>query len=231
MTTFQFEALDSAGQPQSGRVQAANSDEAMRVVQSRGLFVVSLRVAQDDCNDVGGAELSSAASNCVPFNTETRSSETRPVPARWMGAIVTVAGLACLATGVYGVLDGIWFRMGATPARAIVVELVRQPGGTTLYDLLEFTDSGHQYHVLGRGCFGALSMPSNGLRAAVDIVYPPDHPEKARLADFGRNFYAPLILTVLGLAFTPIGLLVLRRGIIPATAVSDATIDVAAREQ
>ena len=54
--------------------------------------------------------------------------------------------------------------------------------------------------------------PSRGLRGHVPILYFPERPEGARLADFTPRFAMPLILLILGSMFTPVGLLVFRRG-------------------
>jgi len=220
MPTFRFEAMDSAGQSRSDHIQAANADEAMRVLRTRGLFVVALDEVRDGREEASGFESSVTASNFVP-STVISADGTRPAPARWIGTITTVVGVACLGAGLYGVLDAICFRIGAARATAVVVEELPLEGG----DVLEFTASGRQYRVLGRGCFGALST-SSGVRVAVDVLYQPDQPEKARLADFRRNFAVPLILIALGSMFALAGVLVLRRGIIPTTGVSQATFDV-----
>jgi hypothetical protein len=220
MPTFHFEAMDSAGQSRSDHVQAANADEAMRVLRTRGLFVVVLDEVRDGREEASGFESSVTASNSAPSKV-TSADRTRPAPARWIGTFTTVVGVACLAAGLYGVLDAICFRIGAARATAVVVEILPLEGG----DVLEFTASGRQYRVLGRGCFGALAT-SSGVRVPVDVVYPPDQPEKARLADFRPNFAVPLIMIALGSMFTLAGVLVLRRGIIPTTGDFGPTIDV-----
>jgi len=207
MPTFRFEAMDSAGLARSDHIQTANADEAIRTLRTKGLFVVALDEVRDSRDEASDFASSIAASNSVPSSV-TNADRTRRRPGRWMGTFTTVAGVACLGAGLYGVLDAICFRIGAARATAVVVEILPLEGG----DVLEFTDSGRQYRVLGRGCFGALST-SSGLRVAVDVLYPPDQPEKARLADFHRNFAVPLIMIALGSTFTLAGVLVLCRGI------------------
>jgi hypothetical protein len=210
MPTFQFETMDSASDSQLGQIQAANADEAMRTLRSRGLFVVGLNEVTDNCGQVDDFESSVAGSARTEGH---RVPGMKAVPAPWIGAFTTLMGVACLAAGLYNVIDAIWFRMETERAKAVVIEVrPTRPGG----DVLEFTASGRLYRVLGRGCLGVLSMPSNGFRARVDVLFPPDQPEKARLADFGRNFYVPLIMAALGSIFTTLGVLILRRGGIPA---------------
>ena len=43
MPTFQFEALNDAGKPQKGSINAANSDEAIARIRSQGFFPTSVR--------------------------------------------------------------------------------------------------------------------------------------------------------------------------------------------
>ena len=43
MPTFQFEALNDAGKPQKGTINAANSDEAIARIRSQGFFPTSVR--------------------------------------------------------------------------------------------------------------------------------------------------------------------------------------------
>ena len=43
MPTYQYEALDSAGKPQKGMVDASNSDDAIQQIRSQGFFPTSVR--------------------------------------------------------------------------------------------------------------------------------------------------------------------------------------------
>ncbi|MEM6260182.1 MAG: type II secretion system F family protein, partial [Planctomycetota bacterium] len=43
MPTYQFEALNDAGKPQKGTINAANSDEAIARIRSQGFFPTSVR--------------------------------------------------------------------------------------------------------------------------------------------------------------------------------------------
>ena len=43
MPTYQYEALNSAGKPQKGTVEAATSEEAIHRIKSQGYFPTSVR--------------------------------------------------------------------------------------------------------------------------------------------------------------------------------------------
>ena len=43
MPTFTYEALNAAGKPQKGTVDAANSEEAIQRIKSQGFFPTSVR--------------------------------------------------------------------------------------------------------------------------------------------------------------------------------------------
>ncbi len=168
------------------------------------LFVAKVKEVPDDRDAPGSSEGSA---------TDASSDPSRPRRNRWFGAIFMIVGLASFAVGLSGVIDGIWFRMGADRATAVVVE-VRNDGSTGWdYDILEFTVAGDPCSVASRGSFGVIFASSHGLKSRRDVWYPPNHPENARITEFSQNFGGPIVLLVLGLMFTPAGVLVLRRGI------------------
>lgn len=206
MPRFRAETMDSAGQARTEHVQAASADEATRRLRAQGLFVVTLKEVSDRCDEPGTPEPSGNAPDVVP-STDSSGDGVGPLPGRRIGAIVTAVGLACAAIGVGGVVDSVWSGLGSKRATAIVVERRDE------VDRLAFAASGRQYRVEARGTFGVCWGNSAGLKARVDVLYPPDHPENARLAEFTPRFAIPLILLTLGVAFTPCGVLVLRRGL------------------
>jgi hypothetical protein len=116
--------------------------------------------------------------------------------------------------GLYGVIESLWFGRRAHLVAATVVNEDRTD--EVAVSILEFTAAGSAYRVRARGPFGVAWGPSPGVGAQVAVLYPPDHPEAARLADRVPRFAAPLILLALGLLFTPAGVLVMRHGLQPA---------------
>ncbi|MFK7790794.1 MAG: type II secretion system F family protein [Phycisphaeraceae bacterium] len=62
MPTFQFEALNDAGKPQKGTINAANSDEAIARIRSQGFFPTSVR-EQKTKKRGGGASAGPASSS------------------------------------------------------------------------------------------------------------------------------------------------------------------------
>ena len=207
MPRFRFEAMDSTGGARTDHIEAGNADEAMQMLRARGLFVAKLKDVPDDRDNPGSSER---------LATDASSDPSSPRPNRWFGAISMIVGLASFAVGLYGVIDGIWFRMRADRATALVVEVRNDgffDGNDGSYDILEFTVAGRSYRVESRGSFGVIFATSHGLKSQRDVWYPPNHPENARIAEFSQNFGGPIILLVLGLLFTPAGVLVLRRGL------------------
>ena len=57
MTTYTYEALNSAGKPQKGTVEAATSDEAIQRIKGQGFFPTSVREqkVKGDARVRGGA--------------------------------------------------------------------------------------------------------------------------------------------------------------------------------
>jgi len=120
-----------------------------------------------------------------------------------LGAITGVVGLVCMVFGVWGVVDSWWFGLRAEQAIATIVEI--DHGGETSIDTLEFIVAGPPHRVQARGPFGVRWGPSRGMKANVPILYLPEDPNNARLADFTARYSMPLILLVLGFMFTPAG--------------------------
>lgn len=122
---------------------------------------------------------------------------------RILGIVSASVGVVCLLVGVCGVVDSWWFGLRAEQAIATVVAVDHT--GESSIDTLEFTVAGRAYRVQSQGPFGVGWGPSSGLKARVPVLYLPDDPNKARLADFTARFTMPLILLVLGSMFTPAG--------------------------
>ena len=208
MPTFRFQAMDSVGEVHKDQIEAANSDEAMRLLGASGLFVTALRELTNRSDEANTCDSSATASECVPSGSNIAESG-EPRQGRGLGVVVTAVGLACAVLGLYGVIDSIWF--GAERASATVVGFL--PGGDNDVDVLEFDASdGRRYRVEARGAWRVLWATNHGLNVQVPVLYPADSPEDARLADFAPRFAIPLIPLVLGCLFTPAGLLVWRYG-------------------
>ncbi|MGB1125357.1 MAG: type II secretion system F family protein [Phycisphaeraceae bacterium] len=62
MPTFQFEALNDAGKPQKGTINAANSDEAIARIRSQGFFPTSVREQKTKKRGSGPAAAGPASS-------------------------------------------------------------------------------------------------------------------------------------------------------------------------
>jgi len=63
MPTFQFEALNDAGKPQKGTINAANSDEAIARIRSQGFFPTSVREQKTKKKSGGPASTGPASSS------------------------------------------------------------------------------------------------------------------------------------------------------------------------
>ena len=85
MPSFHFEAMNSEGETESGHVQAAGTDEAMKLLRTRGLFVTKLKT-----------ELTEARDNETCFESLNGSSGTSPA---LLWALVA-GGLASFLFGV-----------------------------------------------------------------------------------------------------------------------------------
>lgn len=205
MPRFRFEAMGSTGEAEADHLQSANADEAMQVLRKRGLFVVALKEVPESSEVAGTPDSSLPAADSESFGKKIEAPKNR-----WIGAIVSAVGLACAAVGIGGGADAVWFRLGSERASALVVDI---PRGIRVCDLLEFTATGRQYRVDARGIFGIRWGNSAGLGVRVDVLYPPGHPQNARLADYTSQFVGPIIFLFLGLMFTPCGILILRHGI------------------
>jgi hypothetical protein len=109
----------------------------------------------------------------------------------------TVGGLILLFAGLYGTLESAWFSWRSERTNAIVVGLDQSPGSEGAVSILEFTVRGCVYRVHARGAYGV-----QWVGGSTAILYPPDHPEKARLADFKAQFFVPLFLLIFGSVVT-----------------------------
>ncbi len=208
MPIFRFQAMDSVGEVHKDQIEAANADEATRLLGASGLFVTALSELTNRSDEANTCDSSATASECVPSGSNIAESG-EPRQGRGLSVVVTAVGLACAVLGLYGVIDSIWF--GAERASATVVGVL--PGGDNDVDVLEFDASdGRRYRVEARGAWRVLWATNHGLNVQVPVLYPADSPEEARLADFAPRFATPLILLVLGCLFTPAGLLVWRYG-------------------
>lgn len=179
MPTFRFQAMDTAGKCQTGRIDAENADAAQNTLRGRGLFVTTL--------------VESPASEAVK-NVTTSS---QPAGLRW----ATVLGLVVLLAGLYGTLDSLWFSWRAERVNATFVDLDQSGGNEGAVSVLEFTVAGRSYRVHARGAYG-VQWGSSGWTTPTPLLYPPDHPEQARLADFKARFFVPLFLLIIGALFT-----------------------------
>ncbi|MGB0768706.1 MAG: type II secretion system F family protein, partial [Phycisphaeraceae bacterium] len=66
MPTFQFEALNDAGKPQKGTINAANSDEAIARIRSQGFFPTSVREQKTKKRTGSASAANAAASGNAP---------------------------------------------------------------------------------------------------------------------------------------------------------------------
>jgi hypothetical protein len=128
---------------------------------------------------------------------------------RW-GIVVTAVGLTLTTLGLYGAIESVWFGIGAEGATAKVVGRLDSSEGVAT---LEFTAAGRQYRVPARGAWGLYAAQTDAIGVRIPVLYPPERPENARLADFSSRYGGPLIAIVLGFIFTPCGVLVLRYGL------------------
>jgi hypothetical protein len=128
---------------------------------------------------------------------------------RW-GIVVTAVGLILTTLGLYGAIESVWFGTGAQRADAKVVGSFDSSEGI---GTLEFTAAGRPYRVPARGAWGLLEAQTDAIGVRITVLYPPERPEDARLAEFYSRYGGPLIAIVLGFMFTPCGVLVLRHGI------------------
>jgi len=214
MPLFRFQAMDSAGDVRKDHVEAATADDARRLLAARGLFVTRLIALSSGAGEASAHGQSAKATQDAPSGRDSNVTGMAR-PARGLAVCVTAIGLACVALGLYGVLDSIWFGIGATRTTATVIGAVGS--GVESSDVLEFTASdGRSHRVEARGAWRVHWAPSHVPNGHVPILFHADSPEKARLADFAPRFAVPLILLVLGCLFTPVGLLVWRGGLIPA---------------
>ena len=217
MPIFRFQAMDSVGEVHKDQIEAANSDEAMRLLGASGLFVTALRELTNRSDEANTCDSSATASECVPPRSNIAESG-EPRQGRGWGVVVTAVGLACAGLGLYGVIDSIWFGIGAERASATVVGVIPSGRSANVNSfVLEFDASdGHRYRVKSRGAWHiiwATNSTNYGLNVQVPVLYPADSPEEARLADFAPSFATPLIPLVLGCLFTAAGLLVWRYGL------------------
>ena len=212
MPIFRFQAMDSVGEVHKDQIEAVNSDEAMRLLGASGLFVTALCELTNRSDEANSCDSSATASECVPSGSNTaESGEPRQGQGRGWGVVVTAIGLACAGLGLYGVIDSIWFGIGAERASATVVGVL--PGVRKNVDVLELDAAdGRRYRVGARGAMRVLWATNHGVNVQVPVLYPADSPEEARLADFAPRFASPLIPMVLGCLLTPAGLLVRRYG-------------------
>jgi hypothetical protein len=217
MPIFRFQAMDSVGEVHKDQIEAADSDEAMRLLGASGLFVTALRELTNRSDEANTCDSSATASECVPSGSNIAESG-EPRQGRGWGVVVTAVGLACAGLELYGVIDSIWFGIGAERASATVVGVL-PGGGDDDVDVLELDASdGRRYRVEARGAWRVLWATNHGLNVQVPVLYPADSPEEARLADFAPRFATPLIPLVLGCLLTPAGLLVWRYGWRPVEA-------------
>jgi hypothetical protein len=105
-------------------------------------------------------------------------------------------GLILFLAGLYGALESAWFSWWGERTNAIAVGL-DQSGDEGAVSVLEFTVAGRTYRVHGRGAYGV-----QWVGGSTALLYPPDHPEQARLADFKARFFIPLFLLIFGLVIT-----------------------------
>ena len=142
---------------------------------------------------------------------------------RWLGIPFTLAGVGSTLVALASLADMVVFRARATErADAIIVEN-RRAGSLDYYDILEFSASGKPIRVESRGPFAIRWVWNNGragggqsahtLGSKVAVLYAPNDPEDARLAAFAPQYVMPIISALLGLLFTPLGILVFYRGL------------------
>ncbi len=217
MPRFRFEAMDSTGRAQTEHVEAGNADEAREMLRARGLFVTTLKSVPDDRNNTGPSER---------LTTEASSDSSGPRPSRQLGLIFAAVGLLCAAAASACLVDDVFFRAKATErADAVIVQNIRnrdrQNHTDAYYDVLEFSAAGKQVRVDSRGYFGIIFSWSADLQgrnravhrvgATVPVLYPPGHPENARLVAYQAKNIFPLVLLALGLLFTFVGILAIRK--------------------
>ena len=99
-------------------------------------------------------------------------------PRSW-AVYITAIGLVCAAIGIYGVIDSISFGWRAEWTNARIVGFDQSDEGAV--HILEFTAAGRSYRVHARGVYGVRWIGGDAV-----VLYPPGHPEEARLADLHR---------------------------------------------
>lgn len=120
--------------------------------------------------------------------------------------IFGLVGLGLLIGAFFAISSTLSFRSISKQAGGVVVDLAESRGdkGETMSKpVVEWTDpAGKRRRFTGSV---ASSPPSYSRGEKVTVRYDPSHPETARLDSFMENWFAAMILGILGGVFTAIG--------------------------
>jgi hypothetical protein len=117
-----------------------------------------------------------------------------------------VIGSTCLVGGAYLARDSFALLATAVRAEGRVAELEYQrssDGGGTYKPVVRFRPEGAE-EIEFRGTVGS-NPPSFRKGEAVEVLYDPQAPERARINSFGQLWFVPVLLGVFGLVFGGIG--------------------------
>ena len=141
---------------------------------------------------------------------------------RLIGIVILISGAALLLAGVFVTYQQLNFLGRSSEATAIVVDLYWEeeyesgddgPGGFVMigYPVFQFVDSRTGEQITARGSFGSSSPPYT-IGQEVNILYDPENPTtRVSVNSFWDLWLLPIVILLIGAAWTTVGLLVIRK--------------------
>jgi hypothetical protein len=127
----------------------------------------------------------------------------------WFWHLFTAMGLITLTTGVLVLSGEVRFAGLAQPATGTVIGYSQHQDigdDTWMYaPIVQFETSAGERYEFSSGLKSTTRQYEIGQR--VGVLYDPANPNKAQLAGAGARYFAPAILLLLALVFTPLGIL------------------------
>lgn len=212
MATFHFEAMNSSGDEVVDSLEANSSQEARRELSRRGLFVTKL---QQVATTGHAARAGSATSDQRP--KRLRSSPTPEMQARHarerraVGIGFVVIGSAVFLFGLWLAIDAVPFVLSAERATGICTgQAYNSSDNDYNIPTIEFTLDGTTHRVESQGILGMQFVSGYRKGMRMTVLYPPGHPEDARVGGVIANLQFPMAFLFAGLLFAGSGAWLMR---------------------
>lgn len=208
MPTYRFEAMSASGEEFTDVIEAASEREAKQQLSHRKLFVTKLTATSSASEPyavatakVAGPSATGQGTSLTPELIKRHAREKRA-----MGAGFVVMGLLVLLFGAWMACDAVPFVRSAVSTTGVCIgQAYDSSDNDYSIPIIEIDVGGTKHRVESRGILGMRFKSGYTKGHRMTVMYPPGHPDEARVGGVIGNLQFPLAFLAMGNLFAIAG--------------------------